>query len=133
MADRRWPIGPVRRYVHAHGVVLSALELMHEIQVARFPADQWNIYAAQASDGDNERSDNPVAIDLLRREILPICQYFAYIEVAEPDRDLAMSTIWKSYENLGDEAPAMRRVATRQEIYPVFRDLFSSQPADAAP
>jgi uncharacterized sporulation protein YeaH/YhbH (DUF444 family) len=113
--------------------VSTALREMARIAAERYPVDSWNIYAAQASDGDNERSDNPVAIDLLRREILPICQYFAYIEVAEPDRDLAMSTIWKSYENLGDEAPAMRRVATRQEIYPVFRDLFSSQPADAAP
>ena len=28
--DRRWPIGPVRRYVHAHGVVLSALEFVDD-------------------------------------------------------------------------------------------------------
>ena len=33
-------------------VVYSALELMHEIVQARYPSSAWNIYAAQASDGD---------------------------------------------------------------------------------
>ena len=71
------------------------------------------------------------AISLLRDEILPICQYFAYIEVAEPDHEASMSPLWKIYENLGDDQPAMRRVSTRQEIFPVFRDLFRAD-ADAS-
>lgn len=111
--------------------VSTALREMARIATERYPVDSWNIYSAQASDGDNERSDNADAMELLRDAILPICQYFAYIEVADPDREVAMSSVWKSYENLGEEAPAMRRVATRQEIYPVFRELFSSQPAGA--
>jgi uncharacterized sporulation protein YeaH/YhbH (DUF444 family) len=113
--------------------VSTALREMARIAAERYPMDAWNIYAAQASDGDNERSDNSIAIALLRDEVLPICQYFAYIEAAEPDRDFAMSSVWKAYENLGPDAPAMRRVSTRQEIYPVFRDLFSRQNADASP
>ncbi|MFZ9501599.1 MAG: DUF444 family protein, partial [Beijerinckiaceae bacterium] len=111
--------------------VSTALREMTRIASQRYPVDAWNIYAAQASDGDNERADNADAMELLRDAILPICQYFAYIEVAEPDREVAMSSVWKAYENLGENAPAMRRVATRQEIYPVFRELFSSQPAGA--
>jgi uncharacterized sporulation protein YeaH/YhbH (DUF444 family) len=111
--------------------VSTALREMTRIASQRYPVDAWNIYAAQASDGDNERADNADAMELLRDAILPICQYFAYIEVAEPDREVAMSSVWKAYENLGENAPAMRRVATRQEIYPVFRELFSSQLAGA--
>jgi len=112
--------------------VSTALREMARIAAERYPLDAWNIYGAQVSDGDNERSDNPLATDLLRDEILPMCQYFAYIETAEPDRDIAASSVWKAYETLGPDAPAMRRVTTRQEIYPVFRDLFSAENADAS-
>ncbi len=104
--------------------VSTALAEMARIAAERYPLDLWNIYAAQASDGDNERGDNAQAITLLRDAILPICQYFAYIEVAEPDHEAATSSVWKMYENLGQAGPAMRRVSTRQEIFPVFRDLF---------
>lgn len=104
--------------------VSTALVEMARIVGERYPLDSWNIYAAQASDGDNERGDNMQAVTLLRDVILPICQYFAYIEVSEPDHEAAMSSVWKIYENLGEERPAMRRVSTRQEIFPVFRDLF---------
>jgi uncharacterized sporulation protein YeaH/YhbH (DUF444 family) len=104
---------------------------MARIAAERYPLDSWNIYAAQASDGDNERGDNMQAVTLLRDAILPICQYFAYIEVGEPDHEPAMSSVWKIYENLGEDGPAMRRVSTRQEIFPVFRDLFRAHNADA--
>lgn len=107
--------------------VSTALKEMARIAAERYPIDAWNIYAAQASDGDNERADNPEAIALLSEAILPICQYFAYIEVSEPDRETAMSSVWKAYENLGEDAPAMRRVSTRADIFPVFRELFARQ------
>lgn len=111
--------------------VSTALAEMARIAAERYPLDSWNIYAAQASDGDNERGDNMQAVTLLRNAILPICQYFAYIEVGEPDHEPAMSSVWKIYENLGEDGPAMRRVSTRQEIFPVFRDLFRAHNADA--
>ena len=34
-------------------VVSTAFEEMLRVVAARYPRDQWNIYAAQASDGDN--------------------------------------------------------------------------------
>ncbi|HEY8578512.1 MAG TPA: YeaH/YhbH family protein, partial [Beijerinckiaceae bacterium] len=113
--------------------VSTALKEMQRIAAERYPLDAWNIYAAQASDGDNERGDNGEALALLRDAILPICQYFAYIEVSEPDREIGMSSVWKTYESLGDEAPAMRRVSTRQQIYPVFRELFQRHAEGASP
>ena len=40
-------------------IVSSALKMMNDIINERYPANQWNIYAAQASDGDNWADDSP--------------------------------------------------------------------------
>jgi len=115
-------------------IVSTALEMMANIARERYPLDAWNIYAAQASDGDNASSDNPKAATLLTEEILPICQYFAYIEVGtEEERPLAGadsgSALWRTYALVAQpDAPmAMRKVRHRREIYPVFRDLFARE------
>ncbi|RUV28353.1 DUF444 family protein, partial [Mesorhizobium sp. M1A.T.Ca.IN.004.03.1.1] len=60
-------------------LVSSALAAMRAIIAARFDPAEWNIYGAQASDGNNAHSDGNLSGQLLR-EILPLCQYFAYIE-----------------------------------------------------
>ena len=113
-------------------VVSSALEEMIKVARERFPREDWNIYAAQASDGDNSSRDSEKTIALLRNGVLPLCQYFAYLECG-PENDshspgfLARPTeLWRSYEALRDAGPhfAMRRVNHRNEIYPVFRELF---------
>jgi hypothetical protein len=122
-------------------VVSTALFKMEEIVRARYPIDQWNIYAAQASDGDNTSSDNAVVLQQLRDVILPICQYYAYVEVGaddeeEPPGGVEPSTnLWRAYRRISIDAPfAMRRVRHRRDIYPVFRDLFArrAEGADAA-
>lgn len=103
-------------------VVSSALELMHEIVRDRYPSNQWNIYAAQASDGDNWEEDSPRCRDLLVNSILPLVQYYAYVEIkAEHPQSL-----WREYEYVKAVSRrfAMRRILTLEDIYPVFRDLF---------
>ena len=75
-------------------VVSTALEKMLEIARARYPTDRWNIYGAQASDGDNYGADSGRCVSLLGGDVLPLCQYFAYIEVGDghgrqPDRVVA--------------------------------------------
>ena len=111
-------------------VVLSALELMHEIQAERFPVGQWNIYAAQASDGDAFGSDAGKSARFLGEKIVPVCRYFAYVEV--PDgQDARQSSLWVEYDTLSATARnfAMRRVCERDEIYPVFHELFKKETA----
>jgi hypothetical protein len=119
-------------------VVSSALREMQRIVAERYPVDDWNIYAAQASDGDNDTSDNATCAALLADVILPVCQYFAYLEVgAEETRIPAgfsggRTTLWRAYEPFRDQGQlAMRRVTHRREIYPVFRELFQRDSADA--
>jgi uncharacterized protein len=108
-------------------VVLSALELMKVICAMRYPRTEWNIYGAQASDGDAFGADAGKSARFLRGELLPLTRYFAYIEV--PDDAMRRSSLWAEYEELqGEEANfAMRRVTKANEIYPVFRDLFKKE------
>ena len=108
-------------------VVSTALAEFTRIQRARYPAASWNIYAAQASDGDNSGSDTARAVAMLETEILPVVQHFAYIEVAMSAAMIRGETdLWRGYAPLAQRAPrlAMRRVAERRDIFPVFRDLF---------
>ena len=110
-------------------LVSSALQEMHEIVRSRFRPADWNIYAAQASDGDNSTSDSEVTGRLLTEKILPVCQFFAYLEVGQ-DAGLTFempdSSLWSLYERLRlAGAPlSMRKVCERSEIFPVFHDLF---------
>ncbi len=109
-------------------VVSTALEEMARVLRARYPQEQWNIYAAQASDGDNMPADNPHAVSLLEKIILPACQYFAYLEVGPEDERYGGSTeLWRAYQRIAQTGLpiAMRKVNHRSQIYPVFRQLFS--------
>jgi uncharacterized sporulation protein YeaH/YhbH (DUF444 family) len=109
-------------------VVSSAFEEMQRVLKARYPRDQWNIYAAQASDGDNVSADNRKVASLLQNEILPLCQYFAYIEVGhQSSGHMGASELWATYDQLvkSGRPLAMRKVSERTEIYPVFRELFA--------
>ena len=105
--------------------VSPALMEMRRIARERYNPDQWNIYAAQASDGDNDPRDNAEATVLMSGDILPISQYFAYLEVNEPGHGTAASSLWRAYEALHDPALAQKAVTRREEIYPIFRELFS--------
>jgi uncharacterized sporulation protein YeaH/YhbH (DUF444 family) len=110
-------------------LVSSALMAMHEIVRSRFRPADWNIYAAQASDGDNSYSDGDAASRLLTEMILPVSQFFAYLEVGEAGggpSDMPDSALWSLYQRLrADGAPlSMRKVYERTEIFPVFHDLF---------
>ncbi len=105
-------------------VVSSALVLMDEILRARYPASSWNIYGAQASDGDNWHHDSSRCCELLSERILPLCRYFAYVQVAEPEQNL-----WEEYEQLAETVPhfAMKKATAVNQIYPVFRELFKKE------
>lgn len=110
-------------------VVSSALEAMSRVIAERYPPADWNIYGAQASDGDNMSSDEERVAALLSDVILPVCQYFAYVEVSEEGAHDSFSpptSLWRSYAHLrGPDRPlAMRKISHRRDIFPVFRDLF---------
>jgi uncharacterized sporulation protein YeaH/YhbH (DUF444 family) len=108
-------------------LVSSALEAMRRIVATRYRPEDWTIYAAQASDGDNAREDGAAAMRLLKDAILPISQFFAYLEVGGPGSESAPdSPLWIVYQRLRAECSllSMRKVSRRSEIFPVFHELF---------
>ncbi len=109
-------------------VVSSALVLMEEIIRARYNPSEWNIYGAQASDGDNWHHDSGRCRELLTESLLPVCRYFAYVQVAEEEQNL-----WEEYSRVQETHPgfAMRKVTQASQIYPVFRELFKKEGAAA--
>ena len=110
-------------------VVSSALILMEEIIKARYSPTEWNIYGAQASDGDNWHHDSGRCRELLNDKLLPLCRYFAYVQVADEEQNL-----WEEYSQLleANRHFAMRKATEPSMIYPVFRDLFKKEGAKAA-
>jgi uncharacterized sporulation protein YeaH/YhbH (DUF444 family) len=118
-------------------LVSSALQAMHEIVRSRFRPADWNIYAAQASDGDNSGADGAAVSRLLTEMILPVSQFFAYLEVSEAGGrtfDMSDSSLWSLYQRLRAEgAPlSMRKVSDRSQIFPVFHDLFQRRRKEKA-
>jgi uncharacterized protein len=106
-------------------VVSSALQLMVEIIRERYSSGLWNIYGAQASDGDNWENDSPRCRELLTDAIMPLVQYFAYIEITAGERQ----NLWREYEGVLANCKnfAMQHIEGLQDIYPVFRELFKKR------
>ncbi|MDH3218611.1 MAG: YeaH/YhbH family protein [Gammaproteobacteria bacterium] len=103
-------------------IVSSALELARDIIAQRYPPTDWNIYAAQASDGDNWNDDSPVCEQILAKQLLPQLRYYAYVEITRRDHQ----GLWAHYENLlkSHDNFAMQHIREHQDIYPVFREFF---------
>ena len=107
-------------------VVSSALKLMQSIIEERYPVSEWNIYGAQASDGDNWTNDSTTCYNLLENELLPVLQYYCYIEIT----DRGHQELWNYYEKLAEQYGdvfALRDIQDYADIYPVFRELFQRQ------
>ena len=73
-------------------IVSTALDKMLEIQKERYTTADWNIYAAQASDGYTQSGDARHCVELLNSEIMPLCQYYAYIEILD-EREMEVFAI----------------------------------------
>ncbi|WP_133127596.1 YeaH/YhbH family protein [Legionella nagasakiensis] len=108
-------------------VVSSALELLSSIIEARYSPSAWNIYVAQASDGDNWNADSPYCLELLQEKIMPLLQYFAYIEIMPRHHQ----SLWEVYQQIRKQYSnfAMENIDDVADIYPVFRELFKRKTA----
>ncbi len=108
-------------------VVSSALKLMEEIIDKRYSPTEWNIYAAQASDGDNWSDDSPLCKELLIKSIMPRTQYYAYIEITED----TPRGLWREFQGVKKVHSnfAMQRIEKVADIFPVFRKLFKKKVA----
>jgi uncharacterized sporulation protein YeaH/YhbH (DUF444 family) len=113
-------------------IVSTALDKMLEIQKARYATDDWNIYAAQASDGYTQTGDARNCVELLNGQIMPLCQYYAYIEILD-EREMEVfasedsgAELWRAYRTVAELWPnfATKRISRPADIFPVFHELF---------
>jgi uncharacterized sporulation protein YeaH/YhbH (DUF444 family) len=106
-------------------VVSSALNMLTKVMHERYPSSDWNVYVAQASDGDNWDNDSITCRELLINTIMPSVQYYSYIEITEGEPQ----NLWEEYTQVLDHHPhfAMQKIESPTDIYPVFRELFKKQ------
>ena len=112
-------------------VVSSALRLTDEIISNRYSPNEWNIYIAQASDGDNWEADSSKCHDIILKKLLPVCQYYSYVEIT----DRHHQNLWYEYKSIEKEHPghfAMQQIRSHADIYPTFRRLFEKKEASHA-
>lgn len=103
-------------------IVSSALKMVRDIVKDRYPTEDWNIYAAQASDGDNWEDDSSTCRELMLGSIMPYLQYYAYVEIHNQEHQ----GLWREYEKVQEiyDTFAMKQIRNPEEIYPVFHELF---------
>jgi uncharacterized protein len=100
-------------------VIAGALDRMRRIIEQRFSADHWDVYGAQASDGDVFGADPEKARALLAQSVLPVARHFSYIEIPDAP-SIAASPLWRVYARLSAPNFALRRVLEPSEIHPVL-------------
>lgn len=127
-------------------VVSTAYELMYDIMKTRYPPEQWNVYASQATDGDNFTSDNAHLEQVLEEKILPNVQQLSYIHIddddSESDRQMSFFgtpvTMWghlmgkqltKNMEKLAEKYKhvVVKKVKSPSDVYPIFRQIFKAK------
>jgi uncharacterized sporulation protein YeaH/YhbH (DUF444 family) len=115
-------------------IVSRALEEMLHIIESRYAPDEWNIYCAQASDGDNYSNDSEFCKALLTNKVLPLLQYMAYIEISAAVNAYGLfaakdKELWKAYDSIQSHWDnfEIRKIGAISDIYPVFRELFSKE------
>jgi len=108
-------------------VVSSALNLAYEVLSERYDSSVWNIYCAQASDGDNWDSDSTICRKLLSDRLMPLMRYYAYVEITPRQHQ----SLWYAYQEVKalHRHFAMQQIDGADDIYPVFRELFKRQEA----
>lgn len=105
--------------------VLAALQKMKEIIELRYPPSKYNIFGAQASDGDSFGSDPKESRAFLQDELLPMTRYFVYAETNEHSN--GNTSLWQAYEGVEGENFNMAAVTSRSEVYPALVKLFAKE------
>ncbi|HEY1907651.1 MAG TPA: DUF444 family protein, partial [Myxococcaceae bacterium] len=104
-------------------MISSAYKLCRDIIRADYPPGSWNIYPFHFSDGDNWSADDTRhCIEMLRGDILPAVNQFAYGQVESPYG--SGQFIKDLRETVGDsENVALSEIADKDAIYQSIRDF----------
>lgn len=100
--------------------VLAGLQKVSEI-ATRYAPSQWNLYLAQASDGDAFGDDGARSAQFLNEHLRERLRFAVYLGVGNEEN----STLARNYRSvLNGPAFSMAHAASRDQVYPAFRALF---------
>jgi len=104
-------------------MISSAYKLCRDIIRADYPPGSWNIYPFHFSDGDNWSADDTRhCIEMLKTDILPAVNQFAYGQVESPYG--SGQFIKDLRETVGDaENVALSEIADKDGIYQSIKDF----------
>ncbi len=105
--------------------VLAALKKMKEVIDERYPPHRYNIFGAQASDGDSFGHDPAESQAYMAAELLPLTRYFVYAETNEHSNET--SSLWQAYAGLQADNFNMAPVCSRSDVYPALVKLFNRE------
>lgn len=103
-------------------VVSSGLELIANIIKERYDRKRYNIYIAQASDGDNWGDDDVKVIEMMDNQLLPMSQFYFYVEISKTGTD---GDLWHAFKKITSTNFDAVKATSAAEVYQVFRKLFS--------
>lgn len=115
-------------------VVSTAYQEVQRVIQERYNVNDWNMYMAQASDGDNSGSDEAQAEALLT-QLLPLFQYATYVEVGSDPSQFPSgyirreSEVWQMFDRIAStfDHVACRKLYTQAAVVEVFRSLFKKK------
>jgi uncharacterized sporulation protein YeaH/YhbH (DUF444 family) len=100
--------------------VLAGLQKVAEVAL-RYPASHWNVYLAQASDGDAFGDDGTRSAQFLASTLRERLRFAVFLGVGSDEN----STLARSYRAIADAGYlSMAHAANRDLVYPAFRALF---------
>lgn len=120
-------------------VVSMAVKLAKKIIDERYDPAQWNIFITQISDGDNAYSDNDPLLIFLENHILPIVQFYTYIQTERTHGATDMSaliaamsgrsSLFTLYKNLESKFKNIKTaiINDQKDIYPIFLKMFEKR------
>lgn len=120
-------------------IVSTAYDEMNRIIRDRYNVKDWNIYLAQASDGDNSDGDNEWC-NMKLGAMLPWIQYATYLEIGRDagsyefytsSRDTSLWTMMEGLQSRFDNV-ALRRITDESQIIETFRSLFKAKSLEKA-
>lgn len=120
-------------YGHETGgtVTSRGVDLAYEVIMEKYPPSLWNVYMAHSSDGDNFEHDNSAVHNTVVNKLLPILQYYAYVQIV-PDDVIHLSfgdnpvTLWDIFAPLAKAHKNVNvaQITNEDNVYPVFVKLF---------
>jgi hypothetical protein len=100
--------------------VLAGLQKVSEI-AGRYEPANWNLYLAQASDGDAFGDDGARSAQFLNERLRERLRFAVYLGVGNEEN----STLARNYRSVADgQFLSMAHASNRDQVYPAFRALF---------